>query len=170
MTDSLADTCRGLAASLAGLKQRARDAVASELAAALGSAAKNLAAAAFAAPTRLRTQDRRHDDDGGRGDWGGPSDPWDDPEGLHGPARYEPAEVRAPTPAPHANGPGAVAVGLALGRWWLARRGGVLGALGVGALAAALGLVGGPLARAAMAVLAAAADLLAAESALARPD
>ena len=165
MTDTLADTCRGLAASLAGLKVRAREAVAAQLAAALGSAAKNLVAAVFAPPPPAPLE-WRGGGYGGRDEWGDPGDPgdpWGDERDFT--ARYEPDP-----PAPRAAGPGAVAVGLALGRWWLARRGGVLAALGVGALAAALGLAGGPLARAALAVLAAAADLLAAESALGRPD
>ena len=52
----------------------------------------------------------------------------------------------------------------------LARKGTVAAAIGLGVLAAAVGLAGGPVARAALAVLAAATDVLTAESALARPD
>ena len=61
----------------------------------------------------------------------------------------------------------ALAVGVNVGRWWLARRGTIPAAVGFGVLATALGLAGGPVARAA---LAAATDLLTAESALARFD
>ncbi len=64
----------------------------------------------------------------------------------------------------------ALAVGVNVGRWWLARRGTVPAAVGFGVLATVLGLAGGPVARVALAVLAAAADLLTAESALARLD
>jgi hypothetical protein len=64
----------------------------------------------------------------------------------------------------------AAAVGVNVGRWWLARKGTVTTAVGVGVLATALGLAGGPLARAALAVLASAADVLTAETALARTD
>jgi hypothetical protein len=63
----------------------------------------------------------------------------------------------------------AIAVGVNVGRWWLARKGTVGAAVGLGVLATGLGLAGGPVARAALAVLAAATDVLAAESALARP-
>ena len=64
----------------------------------------------------------------------------------------------------------AVAVGANIGRWWLSRHGSVASAVGLGVLATGLGLAGGPVARAALAVLAAATDLLSAESALARID
>ena len=64
----------------------------------------------------------------------------------------------------------AVAIGTNVGRWWLSRRGSVAAALGVGVLATGLGLAGGPVARATLAVLAAATDVLSAESALARID
>jgi hypothetical protein len=64
----------------------------------------------------------------------------------------------------------AIAVGVNVGRWWLARHGTLPTAIGFGILATTLGFAGGPFARAALAVLAAASDLLTAESAVARPD
>ena len=59
---------------------------------------------------------------------------------------------------------------MTVGRWWLARSGGTASAVGIGALATTLGLAGGPVTRAALAVLAATADLLTAEVALGRTD
>ena len=73
-------------------------------------------------------------------------------------------------PAPAVPTAAALATGVSVGRWWLARRGTVPAAVGFGILATALGLAGGPVARAALAVPAAATDILTAESALARHD
>ena len=106
--------------------------------------------------------------------WGEPKDPWADPDDDTTPAtarapRHVP-ERDEPEPAPAVPTAAAVAVGVNVGRWWLARRGTVPAAVGFGVLATALGLAGGPVARAALAVLAAATDLLTAESALARLD
>ena len=64
----------------------------------------------------------------------------------------------------------AIAVGVNVGRWWLARHGTIATSVGFGVLATALGLAGGPFARAILAVLAAATDVLTAEAALARID
>ena len=63
-----------------------------------------------------------------------------------------------------------VAVGVNVGRWWLAHHGTVGSAVGLGVLTTALGLAGGNFARAALVVLAATTDLLTAETALARVD
>ena len=56
----------------------------------------------------------------------------------------------------------AVAAGLHVARWWLARRGGAFAAAGLGLGVGLLGAFGGPVLRTAAAVLAAAAELLAA--------
>jgi hypothetical protein len=64
----------------------------------------------------------------------------------------------------------AVAVGVRIGKWWLSRRGSVGGAVGASVLTTILGLSGGPLARTALSVFAAASDVLTAESALARAE
>jgi hypothetical protein len=84
------------------------------------------------------------------------------------PARYTPDTREEDELIPAVPTAAVVAVGVNVGRWWLARKGTVLSAVGIGVLATGLGLAGGPVARAALAVLAAATDLLTAESALAR--
>jgi len=174
------DTARvhRLADSLADLKVKVRAALATELAGAVGTAVRDVLVVALidrlAAPPRPSAQGRPggwrgHGDDRDRDTWGEPRDPWADPDeyGWDQPlARCEPDEPRPVPVAPAA----AVAVGVSVGRWWLARRGTVAAAIGFGVLATALGLAGGPVARAALAVLAAAADVLTAESALARAD
>jgi hypothetical protein len=60
----------------------------------------------------------------------------------------------------------AVAAGVAAARWWIGRKGTLLAAAGLGLGVGLLGVLGGPAARTAVAVLAAAADLLAAADAL----
>jgi len=101
-------------------------------------------------------------------------DPWADPDEYEPrarpPARYEPLERNNVERTPRIPTAAAVAVGVNVGRWWLARQGTVPAAIGFGVLATALGLAGGPVAWAALAVLAAATDVLTAESALARID
>ncbi|OWK35766.1 hypothetical protein [Fimbriiglobus ruber] len=59
----------------------------------------------------------------------------------------------------------AVAAGVFVARWWLLRRGTLLAAAGLGLGVGLLGVVGGPAARTAVAVLAAAADVLGATDA-----
>lgn len=178
--------CHRLADTLAELKVRVRAALATELAAAVGTAVRDVLVVALVdrltAPARpappppgsSRTATWRDDEyDRGRDPWGDPHDPWYDRDyedrhrttGRH--ARDEPEEVE---PRPTVPAAAAVAVGVQAGRWWLARKGTVAAAVGIGVLATGLGLAGGPVARAALAVLAAATDLLVAESALARID
>ena len=176
--------CHRLAESLAELKVKVRVALATELGTAIGAAVRDVLVAALVdrmiAPTRSvptqtppRTTGWRDDgDDQERDQWGYPKDPWDDPDDDRDrfPSRYardEPVEVNHMPAVPTA---AAVAVGVNVGRWWLARKGSVPAAIGFGVLATGLGLAGGPVARAALAVLAAAADILVAESALARID
>ena len=174
-----------LAGTLADLKVKVRTALATELASAVGIAVRDILVMAMidtmiATPPRptARTPLSRsgwHDDEGERDRWGEPRAPWgdhdEDEEYLdRTPPRsgYRNCDEEAPTPrVPTA---AAIAVGVNVGRWWLARKGTTASAIGVGVLATGLGLAGGPLARAALAVLAAATDVLTAESTLARVD
>jgi hypothetical protein len=184
MSAILAARCHRLAESLAELKIRVRAALATELAGAIGSAVRDVLVVALVdrlvTPTRPAVtrppvhrptgwRDDEFDHGRERDEWGYVKDPWDEPdEDRRTPARYsldEPEEAEAMPAVPAA---AAVAVGVNVGRWWLARKGTVGAAVGLGVLATGLGLAGGPVARAALAVLAAATDVLAAESALAR--
>lgn len=177
MTALVTRRARRLADSLGDLKVRVRAALATELAGAVGLAVRDVLAAALVeralAPARAPTAPHfggwREDGYGDRDRWGEPGDPWADPDDDG--TRYRaPARCERDEPEPAVPAAAALAVGVNLGRWWLARQGTVPGAIGLGLLAGALGLAGGPVARAALAVLAAAADVLTAESALARPD
>ena len=180
MTALVTQRVHRLADSLTELKVKVRAALATELAGAVGVAVRDVLVAALiervlAAPARTpippRADGWREDEYGERDRWGEPRDPWNDVEGSdvrdRMPARYERDEMESAPATPTA---GSLAVGLNVGRWWLARRGSVPAAIGFGVLAAVLGLAGGPTARAALAILAAATDLLTAESALARSD
>ena len=185
MSAILTARCHRLAESLAELKVRVRAALATELAQAVGTAVRDVLVVALIdrliAPTRSvptrpsasrPTTGWRDEDDRERDEWGYVKDPWDDPdEDRHRTpgrcARDESDEVDSMPAVPTA---AAVAVGVNVGRWWLARKGTVAAAVGLGVLATGLGLAGGPVARAALAVLAAASDVLAAEAALARTD
>jgi hypothetical protein len=60
----------------------------------------------------------------------------------------------------------AIAAGVYAARWWLGRQGNLLAAAGLGLGIGLLGVLGGPIARAAVAVLAATADILTATHAL----
>lgn len=187
MSTTVTRQCHRLAESLADLKAKARAALATELAQAIGAAVRDVLVVALVdrlvVPTRMvahrtsppRVPDRWDDEvDREREQWGGPRDPWDEDD---------PFDVRDRAPVRSAcDGPvegelrpavpvaAAVAVGVNVGRWWLARKGTAASAVGLGALATGLGLAGGPVARAALAVLAVATDVLTAESALARTD
>jgi hypothetical protein len=182
----LTTRCHQLADSLAELKVKVRAALATELAQAVGTAVRDVLVVALVdrlitptrsvttrAPAPRSTSWRADEDDRERDQWGYVKDPWDDSddEDRHRPqSRYahdEPEEVQAMPAIPVA---AAVAVGVNVGRWWLAKKGTVAAAVGLGVLATGLGLAGGPVARAALAVLAAATDLLVAESALTHAD
>jgi hypothetical protein len=176
--------CRQLADSLAELKVKVRAALATELAAAVGTAVRDVLVVALvdrlvtpgrpapARPPGHRPTGWRDADDRGRDEWGYPRDPWDEPDDDRdrSPARYTPADREDDGPMPAVPVATAVAVGVNVGRWWLARKGTVAAAVGLGVLATGLGLAGGPVARAALAVLAAATDVLVAETALSRAD
>ncbi len=187
MSALMTQRCHRLADSLGELKVKVRAALATELAGAVGLAVRDVLVAALvdrvlAAPTRpaarpptsARPGGWRDDEDEDRDRWGNPKDPWADPDEYEPRARtstrYSREEYDEVDPPPAVPVAAAVAVGVNVGRWWLARRGTVAAAVGFGVLATALGLAGGPFARAALAVLAAATDVLTAESALARLD
>jgi hypothetical protein len=175
--------CHRLAESLAELKIKVRAALATELAQAVGTAVRDVLVVALidrlVAPTRStptrpptpRPTNWRDDDERERDEWGYPKDPWEDPEeDRRTPTRYALDEPKEVEPMPAVPAAAAVAVGVNVGRMWLARKGTLAAAVGLGVLATGLGLAGGPVARAALAVLAAATDVLVAESTLARTD
>ncbi|QJW94686.1 hypothetical protein [Frigoriglobus tundricola] len=177
--------CHRLADSLAELKIKVRAALATELAGAIGTAVRDVLVVALVdrliTPTRSvpaqtppRTTGWRDDeDDRERDEWGYTKDRWGEPDDdprERPRSRYEPEEADEVDTTPAVPTAAAVAVGVNVGRWWLAKKGSVPAAIGFGVLATGLGLAGGPVARAALAVLAAAADILVAESALARID
>ena len=188
MSAIVTQRCHRLAESLAQLKVKARAALATELAGAVGLAVRDVLVAALVdrlvnppGPTPSRPVSRfegrwsdEDDFDHERERWGEPRDPRDDPDEAvdrdRTPVRYAGDEPDEAEPAPAVPVAAAVAVGVNVGRWWLAKKGTTASAVGLGVLAASLGLVGGPVARAALAVLAAAADVLLAEAALARTD
>jgi hypothetical protein len=163
-----------LAGTLADLKGRVRTALATELAGAAGAAVRDVLIAVLIdrlvstpRPSAAYARGRRGDrSDRDRDGWDDPREAWDDPGEYDDPppVRYATEQPTAAPAVPAA----AVAVGVNVGRWWLARGGTVGGSVGFGVVAAALGLGGGPLARVALSVLAAAADLLVAEAALGR--
>lgn len=182
MTSLVTTHARRLAGTLAEVKGRVRTALTTELAVAVGSAVRDVLLVTLAdrivvpqhrATPALRRgwrDDGYDESDRDRSPWNSPSDAWDESDDdVHARTRYARAgepEYAAPDPTPQPAA--ALAVCLAVGRWW--QGGASTAAVGFGLLAAALGLAGGPAARAALAVLAAAADVLAADSALARPD
>ena len=182
MSATLTTRCHRLADSLAELKVRVRAALATELARAVGAAVRDVLVVALVdrmiAPTRSspsrppapRATGWRDENERERDEWGYVKDPWEDPDEDRPrlPGRYTLDDVEEAEPMPPLPVAAAVAVGVQAGRWWLARQGTVGAAVGLGVLATGLGLAGGPVARAALAVLAAATDLLAAESALSR--
>jgi len=180
----LSTRCRQLADSLAELKLKVRAALATELAAAVGTAVRDVLVVALVdrlvapgrpAPTRPtahRPSGWRDVDDRGRDEWDYPGGSWDD-AGEEDRDRTPSRTVRhdgEEEPVSGVPAAAAVAVGVDVGRWWLTRHGSTGAAVGLAVLATGLGLAGGPVARAALAVLAAATDLLTAESALARHD
>jgi hypothetical protein len=172
MTPAITGRVHHLAGAISELKVRVRAALATELAAAVGAAVRDVLVVALLdrliVPPRAAHAAGSSRPGGWREDdydrWEEPDDPWaDDRDAV--PNRDDDDEATPAVPAA-----AAVAVGVTVGRWWLARRGTAAAAVGAGVLAALLGLAGGPVARAALAVLAATTDVLTAEAALARPD
>jgi hypothetical protein len=170
-----------LAATLADLRERVRAAVAGELARAVGESVRQVVEAVVAGrvegprPVPLSTEQyprpSRWGDDPDDDHWGRARDPWDDDEypDTRDVNRVAPVRRGDETPARPAAAPAvpaAVAAGVYLARWWVGRRGTLLGAAGLGLGVGLLGVVGGPVLRAAIAALAAAADILSATAAL----
>ncbi|VTT99581.1 unnamed protein product [Gemmataceae bacterium] len=173
----------GLAATMAELKERVRVAVAGELGRAVGDAVRQVVQAVVAGNTKPSPAPRPaasrwdDEDDDHRDGWSRPRDPWaaggdedDDYDRGRGarratPTRHEPP-IEEPATAVSAGVTAAVAAGVYVARWWLVRRGTLLAAAGLGLGVGLLGVVGGPLARTAVAVLAATADVLTATDAL----
>jgi len=176
----------GLAGTMADLKERVRIAVAGELGRAVGDAVRQVVQAVVAGrpeppPVRRPPSSRWADEDEeDRDGWGRPRDPWGytdrDPDGDddydrgRGARRVTPTRHEVPTDEPpaavSAGVTAAVAAGVYVARWWLFRRGTLLAAAGLGLGVGLLGVIGGPLARTAVAVLAATADVLTATDAL----
>jgi len=165
-----------LSESLVELKLKVREALATELATAVGTAVRDIIVVATLdrilnplprSPATTRTSGWGHD---GYDRWSEPRDPWADDDERPGSSRYELAEREEEAPPRVVPATTAIAVGVQVGRWWLSRNGTLPTAVGFGILATTLGFTGGPFAHAALAVLAAATDLLTAESAVARPD
>jgi hypothetical protein len=175
VTALLSEKLRSLAAVLDDLKERVRAALASELARAVSAAVQDVVQAVMTGgrpdPVRRPFDDpyRRTPYQPWRGE---ERDPWDDDReewcedrtdfDHTGPDAGDPDPAEPGRPAATA----AVSAGTHVARWWLARRGTWLGALGVGLAVAVAGLAGGPAVRIGLGVLAAVADLATATDAL----
>ena len=181
MTGVVTTQLTGLAGTMAELKERVRIAVAGELGRAVGDAVRQVVQAVVAGnskPPAPRPAASRwdEDDEDDRDGWGRTRDPWaagrddEDDDYSRGARRPTPKRHEAPTDEPltavSAGVTAAVAAGVYVARWWLVRRGTLLVAAGLGLGVGLLGVVGGPLARTAVAVLAATADVLTATDAL----
>jgi hypothetical protein len=176
----------GLGRTIADLRERVRVAVAGELGRAVAGAVQQVVQAVVAGrsdprqpepPPAYRRSDRWGDEDE-HDRWDRPRDPWaDDPDEEYGrdrdrdrmgrrstPDRHEPSPADRPEPDPGVTA--AVAAGVFAARWWLVRRGTLLAAVGLGLGIGLLGVLGGPIARTAVATLAATADILSATDAL----
>ena len=162
MTGLIKDQIRGFATLLADLKVRVRVALAGELAGHVAAAVRDVVHAVVAGRADVPRVAGRGDPPGRA--WHADRDPWDD-DPRYGRYDDDPEVfVRRVAPdgaAPSPAVPVTVVAGLHVARWWLARRGGLAGAVGCAAGVGLLGLVGGPAVRAAVAAVAAAADLLA---------
>lgn len=164
MTGLIRDQLARLARTIGELRERVRAAVAGEVGRAVGGAVREVVEAVAAGrPTPpAAAAGRWHDGAAGRWD-DDPDDAWDDdPDAEDGYARRT-----APDAGPAAVGvAAAVTAGVAAARLWAARTGRLVSAVGLGLGVGLLGVLGGPVARTAVAVLAATADLLAATAAL----
>lgn len=174
MTELVTDQLRHLAGTLAELKGRVRRAVAGEVGRAVAEAVGEVLVAALAGPLPAGVAwPGRPAGYGPLRPGGYASDGWDDPDSPGWDPEY--AQLRRaqasgstgePNPAAESIAPAALAVAVAAGRWWLARRGSPWGAAGAGLAAGAALVAGGPMARTALAVLLAVHRLLAATDAL----
>lgn len=182
MTATLTTPLRRLSRALLDLRDRVREALAGEVARAVGEAVNEIVAVVLRGGPPPAAPSARNEDYPGRSHWAdAEADPWGDHRPPWHDDRYaadfdrEPDDVETPPverPDPPASTPrtpaglGAVAAGLSAGRWWLGRRGSVVEAVGVGLIVVLAVLAGGPLARAGAAVVSAAADVSAATDAL----
>jgi hypothetical protein len=180
MTDLMVEQMRGLAAALASLQVRVRQAVAGEVSRAVAEAVAEILATALGGRlARLATAApaaRRHNPYSARRRTGYGDSEWDERESTGWGDEYVP--VRASEEAEPDGGLGAtdsgnrpaasvaLALGVTAGWWWLGRRGSGWGAAGVGLAVASAVLAGGPASRAALGVLWAALRLLAVTAAL----
>ena len=167
MTALVSERLHGLAETIIDLKVRVRAAIATELGRAVGIAVRDVLVIVLADRAIDHYRPARPDgwdNPEGTDAWNAEADRWDEPN------RYSPGRNRDDADADPDSSPMpaavAMAVGVQVGRWWLARRGNLTGAIGVGMLTAAIGLAGGAAARAALAVLAATADVLTATAVL----
>jgi hypothetical protein len=182
MTTLVTRRVRQLADTLAELKVKVRAALATELAGAIGNALRDVLVVTMldrvvgtARPSHSSSRSRDWRDgeyDREREQWGEPRDPWaeDDDNRDRMQTRYELDEPEEEKSAPTIPAAAAVAVGVNIGRWWFAKKGSLITAVGVGVIATTLGLAGGPIARTILSVLTMATDVLTAESILARAD
>jgi hypothetical protein len=149
---------QGLAASIAELKVRLRHVLASELAEQVAAAVADVVRAVlvgreFAGYSSPQSSPTWRDED-----------PWSDVDvdSVDGYRRGgSPHTVHHEKSAVNPALPLAAAAGIHAVHWWIGRRGTLLGAVAAGLGIGVLGLAGGPLVRAALAALTAAADLLA---------
>lgn len=184
MTGIIRTQLTGLGRTIADLRERVRVAVAGELGRAVAGAVQQVVQAVVAgrpdphrpeAPPAYRRPDRWGDEDEDDR-WGRSRDPWaddpDDPSDRDGdrvdrrptPDRHDPTPAGRPESDPGVTA--AVAAGVFAARWWLVRRGTLLAAVGLGLGVGLVGVLGGPVARTAVAALAATADILSATDAL----
>ena len=177
MSSVITDQLRHLAGTLADLQGRVRRAVAGEVGKAVAEAVGEVLVAALgghlaAVPTWSGrpghyTPYAGRPGGSGRDEWDDPDAPGWDPSYAR--PRRTPGNPSGEEPGPAADAsvaPAALAVAVAAGRWWLARRGSPWQAAGAGLAAGATLLAGGPMARTALAVLLAVHRLLAATDAL----
>jgi hypothetical protein len=162
-TGPIAARIRRLQATLLVLRQRVREAVATELGSAVGDAVKDVLSVLVRGrlapvPSARPPVRKRWDDDPD-------PDPWDD-EDEDEPSAYRGARNPVPEPelpTPSATGsssarlPQAVAVGFAAANWLIVRKAPAWAGLGIGVIAGVVAWCGGPLLAAGLA----AADLIA---------
>ncbi len=141
-----------LTETIAELKQRVRIAVAGELGQALSGAIQHVVRELVMgqrehSPTRYASQDEQ---------WEREYDPWEGDHDVTAKNNTQLAESMTPCQSLSP----AITAGVYIARWWLVRKGRLLTATSFGLGIGILGMVGGPIARTAVTLLAATADLL----------
>jgi hypothetical protein len=167
----ITDQLHHLAGTLAELKGRVRRAVAGEVGKAVAEAVAEVLAAVLGgqvAATAWASRPSRYDPYAARRDpWVDPDDPgWDPDYARLRRSGADPAAAESGPSTDESLAPAALAVAVAAGRWWLAKKGSPWQAAGAGLAAGATLLAGGPMARTALAVLLAVQRLLSATDAL----